>query len=288
MTVVRPRLPAAFPYLGGKWRLAPRIIAAMPPHRCYVEVFGGSAAVLFAKERSHIECINDVEEDVVNFFRCLQEEATTRQLMARLIFTPYARAEYERFCEMTAPADPVLRAWRFYSMARQMFGGFRPANNGRQFAASTRGRWRRSISDKCQCGDANTLHYQIDELDRFTERLRGVYIEKKDFVYILQRWDSPETLFYLDPPYVGIEGYYNNGDFGAVRHVELANLLQRIQGKAMVSYYPHPSIDDLYPAERWTRITFHGTKNAQKAQRGVPKEKTTELLLCNFKPEIAA
>ncbi len=285
---IAKRLPAAFPYIGGKWRLAPKIVKLLPEHRVYVEVFGGSGAVLFAKQRTQVEVYNDVDADAVNFFRVLRDETMTDRLMMLLIHTPYSRREYRDLCHMPAPADPVLRAWRYWAIARMCYGGYRPANNGKSFAGSTVGRWRRSLSARHQLGgDAATLHNKIDELARFAERLRGVYIEDKDFPYILSRWDSAETFFYLDPPYFGTEGYYDGGLFPTYRHVELADLLARIQGKAIVSYYPHPKVDELYPKNKWRRVLLAGTKNHQSARRGMTKEKTTELLLCNFDLESA-
>lgn len=277
------RLSCAFPYIGGKWRMAPKIHQLIPAHTVWVELFCGSASVTMGKERSQVEVINDVDGDVVNFFRVLQDDALTDQLMRRLIFTPYSRRVFRDLCDSPAPSDPVLRAWRFWTLARMCYGGYRPANRGSNFAGSTRGRWRRSLSSRHQLGgDAATLHNKIDELDEFTERLRGVYIEDKDFAYILDRWDSDKTLFYVDPPYVGTEGYYDNGAFPAARHRELAYRLQRIRGKAIVSYYPCALVDELYPKARWTRFAHAMRKNHQSAKVGARAKYETELLLCNF------
>ena len=267
--------------------MAPKIIEAcapvLPATNVWVEVFCGSAAVTMAKERSKVEVINDCDGDIVNFFRVLRNTVQTRQLMQLLAFTPYSRREYADLVALPPPADPVQRAWRFWAIARMCYGGYRPANHGSNFASRTRGRWRRSLGSRNGMGgDAATLHNKIDELDRFTERLRGVYIEDKDFTYILDVWDSPKTLFYLDPPYFGTEGYYDNGMFPKHRHYELADCLARIKGKAVVSYYPHPKVDELYPADRWRRVSHRMRKNQQKAHVGVEAKYETELLLCNF------
>jgi len=286
--VARPRLPAFFPYIGGKWRIAPKIIALFPVHTCYVEVFGGSGSVLFAKERSHMECLNDIDSEVVNFFRVMSDPELSEALQQRLLFTPYSRELFEELVDMDPPTDPLEKAWRFYTIACQCFGGYRPANEGREFAGATRGRWRRSLSKRhSQGGDAATIHSKISRMDRFSERLRGVYIEKKDFTYIFQSWDSPETLFYCDPPYHGTEGYYDNGHFPATRHVDLANALNAIEGKAILSYYPHADLEQLYPAGTWRRVEVQAMRNSHKTGRGSPKKKVTELLLCNF-PEASA
>jgi DNA adenine methylase len=267
--------------------MAPRIVALLPPHNAYVEVFGGSGAVLFAKDRamSKIEVLNDCDSEIVNFFRVLQDHDRTDALMERLLMTPYSRQVYEEMCDEPIPEDPVLRAWNLWARARMAFGGYRPCENGKPFSGSTRGRWRRSLSSRHQKGgDAATLHNKIDELERFTERLLGVYIENKDFPYILDRWDSPRTVFYLDPPYFGTEGYYDSGLFPEWRHYELADHLARIKGKAIVSYYPHPKVDELYPADRWQRSSFRVRKNQQKTVVGCEAKYETELLLMNFEP----
>ena len=287
MTLAKPRLPAAFPYVGGKWRLAKDIVPMIPEdHQTFVEVFCGSASVALAKGRSHIEVLNDVDGEVANFFEVVREAELRRELMERLLWTPYSRQVFAELCDMAPPADPVRRAWRFWAIARQCFGGYRPANNGRSFAGTTRGRWRRSISSRhCAGGDAATLHKQIDALDTIGERLRGVYVERKDFAYVLDRWDRDTTVFYCDPPYVGTEGYYDNGCFGAVRHMELANMLNRIRGRALVSYYPHESLEELYPEGRWRRTKVLAVKNFNGTDVGHTKPKRVELVLCNFDEE---
>ena len=281
------RLPAAFPYVGGKWRLAPQIIRLLPPHRLFVELFGGSAAVTLAKPRSTIEVLNDIDEDVVNFFTVLRESDLRAQLCDRLHYTPFSRAQFEACVDMPPPADRVLRAWRFYVLARQQFGGFRPANYGRGFTGSTRGRWRTEPGKtRPPGGCAGTFHRQIGLLGEIAERLRDVHIECRDFAEIIDQWDRPDACFYVDAPYVGTEGYYDNGSFGAIRHVELANALNRARARVLVSYYPHPSLGELYPSARWTRTSFRAVKNAQCSAANAKKEVVTELVLCNFKPAV--
>ncbi len=279
-TTQQARLPAAFPIVGGKWRLAKRIVGLMPAHDIYVEPFTGAANVFFAKPRARIECLNDIDGDIVNFFRVLGDPAALRRLVDRLRLTPYSREEYERCCCTDPPSDPVGRAWRFYVLARQSFGGYRPANNGKAFSGSTRGRWRRSL--RINKNEAAVWRDAPEALLDIAERLRGVFIENRDFRYVIARYDRPDTLFYLDPPYIGHEGYYDRNSFAPVRHVELGNVLNRIQGKAMVSYYPHPSLERLYPADRWRRVEFQATKNTQNVARGRKHERVTELVLCNF------
>ena len=110
------------------------------------------------------------------------------------------------------------------------------------------------------------------------ERFREAQIECLDFSKLIPKYDTAETLFYCDPPYVGTEGYYSGG-FGEPEHRELARLLQGIEGKAMVSYYPHPLVDELYPG--WRRISWEACKYSEKVKGG-KRQRATELLLMNY------
>ena len=106
MTIERPALR----YHGGKFRLATWLMKMFPTHQTYVEPFGGGAGVLLRKPRSHLEVYNDLDGDVVTFFRVLQDTALRDRLAERLAFTPFARAEFDRAYEPTV--DPLERAAR--------------------------------------------------------------------------------------------------------------------------------------------------------------------------------
>lgn len=178
-------------YHGGKFRLAPWILSFFPPHRCYVEPFGGAASVLMQKERCAAECYNDLDSRVVNLFRVLRDPATAAELRRRVELTPYARAEFEWSYEPAV--DDIDDAHKLIvlsfmgqgsdSSTRSCRTGFRSKlSDGRAFPAYEWASWAEAIP-------------------AFTERLRGVLIENRDALEVIQRCDSPGTLIYADPPY---------------------------------------------------------------------------------------
>lgn len=270
---LRPRLPAAVPYIGGKWRLAPKILDRLPPHAVYVEPFSGAASVLFAKSPALVECLNDLEGAVANFFRVLREPDTRQALLDRLLWTPYSRDLFRELCATDPPGDPVAAAWRFYTLARQSYGGYRPGQACAAAAGRTRSRWRRDMFPRSASSGASArMANHLDALDALGARLRSVYIESQDFAQVVERWDSPRTLFYADPPYMDCEAYYNG--FAADDHARLAELLNRVEGRVALSYAPHPALAELYPAPRWRRHVLDGRNTAGVTQQ--------ELLITNY------
>lgn len=187
MTVTRPVIR----YHGGKFRLAPWIIGHFPPHRSYVEAFGGAAGVLVQKPRAYAEVYNDLDGDVVNLFRVLQGEQTRRRLTELLVFTPYARAEFDLAWE---PAeDPVERARRLVVRAMMGFGS----------AGATKGSTGFRIDTKREYETAqHTWAMYPSNLAAVGQRLTGVLIENRPAIEVILAHDTPETLHYIDPPYL--------------------------------------------------------------------------------------
>ncbi|MCK1999907.1 DNA adenine methylase [[Brevibacterium] frigoritolerans] len=124
----------------------------------------------------------------------------------------------------------------------------------------------------------------VARLDAFEGRLRNVMIECLDFREIIKRYDSPESFFYIDPPYIGRENYYKGG-FSESDHIELADMLRNIKGKALVSYYPDPLIDSLYSDWRIEKTDALVGASVCKAERGQKKKKETELFIMNYEED---
>jgi len=170
---------------GAKWRLAPWIVKHFPPRHVYVEAFGGSAAVLLSKEPSPVEVYNDLDGEVVNFFRVLREQP--EDLARAIAFTPYARSELDTAWEPTD--DPLEAARRFAVRSWMAIGGpttrWKSGFRFRRDRMAVLLRWWREMPER---------------LAAVAFRLQGVLIENRDYREILEDFDGPKTLFYFDPP----------------------------------------------------------------------------------------
>jgi DNA adenine methylase len=227
-------------YHGGKFRLAPWVISHFPPHRCYVEPYGGAAGVLVQKDRAYAEVYNDLDGDIVNLFRVLREPGQCARLIQLLQLTPYAREEFDNAYEPTD--EPIERARRTFIRAEMGFGS----------AGATKGNTGFRIDTRRKYGTAQDLWARFPELlAQVCERLTGVMVENRPALSIIEQHDAPDTLFYVDPPYLlstrysgAKHGRYyecemNNGD-----HFKLLEVLRDVQGMVVLSGYPSSEYDD--------------------------------------------
>ena len=184
---------AALRYFGGKWQIAPWVISHLPAHRVYVEPFGGAASVLMRKPRSTIEVYNDLDEEIVGIFQQLQDPAQCSQLMRLLRRTPYARGAFEQAFEPTC--DPLARAQRAIVRAYMSF------HHGALFDPK-----KRTFADARHRGGNHCKAHEWASyprhLVRICQRLQGVIIERRDALEVIRAQDSPDTLFFVDPPYL--------------------------------------------------------------------------------------
>lgn len=234
-------------YHGGKWKLAPWIIENLPPHRVYVEPFGGAASVLLRKPRSYAEVYNDLDGEVVNLFRVLRDPSQARELKRLLILTPFARQEYE-LSQITA-SDPIEQARR---TVFRSFAGFAST------AASGNATGFRANSNRSGTTPAHDWRNFPDALDAIIDRLRGVVIEMRNADEVIRQHDSVKTLFYVDPPYVH-ETRYSDAARRAYRyemtdgeHRQLSETLHDVAGMVVLSGYQSALYDELYVG--WTKI----------------------------------
>jgi DNA adenine methylase len=252
-------------WFGGKGRVANRIIELMSDHKVYVEPFGGAAHVIAQKPPSKNEIYNDIDGNLVNFLMTVRED--TQSFIKSVESLPYSRELYEKWkVEPLHELDNFERAVRFFYLNRSGISGGNNENRARTG-------WRHSVS--ASQNPARGYHGAIAAIESFAERMKNVMIEKQDFREIITKYDSPDTLFYVDPPYIGREKYYAGG-FTEQDHRDLAKLLSGIQGKVIVSYYEDPLLLDIYP--NWHRTTFQTMKQAG-IRNSVESE---ELLLMNF------
>lgn len=235
-------------WFGGKQWLGRIIHRYTPPHTRFVDLFTGSAAILFAKPPSPIEIINDLDSGVVNFYRVLRDPAKLAELQRLLSLTPYSREEF-RHCSKhwETYSDDVLRAWAWYVAIRQARSGV--------FSTS----WARE-KDHSRQGIARKVSRWLSSIERLPEihaRLQGIQIENLDFRRIIQSFDHPEAWFYADPPYVwdtrssgGYSHEMTDGD-----HVDLVGLLLNLKGMCLLSGYKTPLYEPLEESG-WLREEF--------------------------------
>lgn len=220
-----------FPWYGGKSALVSVLLPLLPAHQVYVEVFGGSAALLFAKAPSALEVLNDLDSGVVNFFRVLRDPAQADALQQRLALTPYAREEYED-CLRTwqETGDPVEQARRWYCAVVQT------RNNALRATG-----WR---STKVPASNpARAWSHGITHLADFVARLAQVQIDHRDFEQVIRAYDGPETCFYLDPTYHAEtrrkRSCYRH-EMTPADHTRLLSCIVQVQGMVILSGYDHP------------------------------------------------
>ena len=182
----------AFIYPGGKVRISSWVTSFFPRHRIYVEPFGGAAAVLLNKAPSPLEVYNDLNSDLVNFFKVLRDKEKAPELIRRLRLTPYARKEYNAAYMQQPEGDDVERA-RSLIVRAGMGIGCRGAISSKPlgFAAET----------KKIRKNAKVFVNHVEKMWDIAERFRSVVIECRDALELIPRYDTPDTLWYLDPPY---------------------------------------------------------------------------------------
>lgn len=234
---------ASFKYMGSKWRLAPWIISHMAPHKMYVEVFAGSAAVLLQKRPVSCEVYNDLDKDVYNFFRVLRDRKLAALLRRRLNLTPFSRDEFYDCYIQTA--DPVEKARKFLVRSCMGAGAIAPVVSYRT------GFWTMRGTDNLNGFPPSAMYRKkIAQLQDITERFQNVTVENRDAEEILKIYDTPATMFYLDPPYVretrmGKNKLYSH-DLKHDDHIRLAEALHRIKGMAIISGYDCDLYRDIY------------------------------------------
>jgi len=246
---IEPTRPA-LRYHGGKWMLAPWIIEHFGPHRVYIEPFGGAASVLLRKWRSYAEIYNDLDGEIVEFFRLLQDTEQAGELIHLLQITPFARAEFDKAYE---PTDcPIERARR---LCIRSFMGF--GSDGHNDARKT---GFRANSDRSGNTPAHDWMNYPNGLQRVVERLRGVIIENRPAIDVISQHDCADALIFADPPYLsdtraparsGARKNYRH-EMSDEEHLVLLEALAAVEGAVVLSGYPHALYDDNLPG--WERI----------------------------------
>lgn len=260
---------------GGKYYLASKIVEIMPSHQQYVEPFFGGGSVLLAKDPANVgEIVNDLNGHLTNFWRVLQDETLFARFYRIMQAVPFSETEWRDAHErLSKVEEPVEQAVAFYIECRQSHSGRR-----RSFAAITRNRLRQGMNEQ-----AAAWMTAVEGLPAIHARLRRVAIMNRDALRIIEQFDTPHTLFYLDPPYLHSTRIttheYGEQEMSVEQHERLLELLLQVKGKVILSGYPSPLYDG--KLENWSTVDFDLPNNSAS---GSSKQRMTERLWCNFAP----
>lgn len=298
-----PVLRAPMSWYGGKASMLPILHRLVPPGgRPYCEPCAGAASLLLSREPAPVEVLNDIDGDVVNLFRCLQDRALFDDLKHRLTYTLYARSEYQRALAMLADAgtDPVSRAWATFVYYNGTINGGtnrRPKDGRYGYAGS----WARAFTPLGGMAEtANKWLMRLSLLDAFRLRLQRVQIDNRDASVCLSYWDADDAVVYIDPPYVAecrstdSQAIYRH-EMAADQHQALLIACLSARGAVVISGYDSPLYAPL-DAAGWTRHTFSrrgtscgGTRRAGKARADVRQAgRRTEVIWLNPRAAEAA
>lgn len=258
-------MKAVLHYPGSKKRIAPWIIENMPPHHSYVEPYFGGGAVLFEKPPSNIETINDIDDEVVNFFRVLQREDTREELIRRLEYTPYSRTVYDSIFS-NQPTNEINKALCFAIRGSQSHG----------FRLDEKSGWKKDVTGREASYAVRYWNELPASLAQMAARLKEVQIEKRPAIEVIKAFNYENVLIYADPPYVlstrnRTQYRYEMTD---AEHVELLQILNLSKAKAMISGYDCELYNDLLRG--WNKLQIPA-----RAQNSLPR---TETLWLNYEP----
>ena len=251
-------------YPGSKWGLAPWIIGFFPEHHSYLEPFFGSGAVLFNKEHSDIETINDLDQDVVNLFECIRKDP--ERIASEVYYTPYSRVVYENAYTTHASTDPYERAVQFLVRCNMSCG----------HKTNTKVGWKNDVAGREKAYAAKNWAELPESLQEVADRLRGVQIECRPAAELIKKFNSPDVLIYCDPPYIlsTRAGMQYKCDMTDDDHAELLDALKRHKGPVLVSGYASELYDR--SLSDWHRETVQA-----RNQLAQPRQ---EVLWMNFVP----
>ena len=262
----------AFGWYGGKFSHLDWLLPLLPQTTHFCDVFGGSASVLINRQPSSVETYNDLDSELVNFFRVLRSDRDA--LIEQIGLTPFSREELAQASTREPGLTELERARRFFVCARQVRTGLAQRASG--------GRWAHCLltSRAGMAGAVSRWLGSVDDLAEIAQRLLRVQIENAPALEVLLRYDSAETLFYCDPPYP----HGARGDSQAYlhemtddQHRDLSEVLHRVQGKVVLSSYRCDLMTELYAD--WAQIEApekmcHSSKGAR-----------TEVVWFNYDPE---
>ncbi len=248
-------------YRGGKSLLVNKIVKMIPEHTCYCEVFAGAAWLLFGKEESKVEIINDINKDLITLYRVIKNHL--EEFVRYLKWILVAREEFARFkAENPETLTDIQRAVRFYYLLKAGYGA-------------------KVVGQTFNVGPTRPSSFNLlrieEELSEAHLRLSRVYIENMHYQKLIERFDRPETFFYIDLPYYGNEDDYGEGIFGREDFVRLRDVLARLRGRFIVSINDVPEMRGLFKDYFVEEVTTNYKMPGAHRQKRI-----TELLIRNY------
>ena len=241
-----------------------KLLPMIPKTERYIEPFCGAATLFFAKQPGPIEVLNDLDGNIVNLMRVLQDKEQHKEFQHRVQHTLYARAEFDKARLMLdSELSPMDRAWAFFVAINQGFSGKYPESSGN---------WSRGftlIANRPK--QVNDWLMRLNLIDDWHQRLLGCYIDNIDAIQCIQYWDTSDAFFYVDPPYQHETRSKDNRDsykheMTTEQHKTLINCLINIEGQAVISCYNTPTYDALLGAG-YQRIEFNTACHAASRTR---------------------
>lgn len=266
-------LNSPFKWVGGKSRLRQHIVPLIPQHSCFVDLFCGAGWVLFGKPPSDVEVLNDIDQELINFFRVVKHQPEA--LIERFELELVSRAEFERLAELDpSELTPAQRAHRFYYLIMAGWGG-----------ELLYPRFQTSIRDG---GHGNRLFGALKHLRQRIEpihkRLSTVIIENLEWRECFKRYDSTNTFFYVDPPYPGNNCNYAHNMREWSSHDKLYAALRSSKGKWILSSYDMPNIRETFNTEAYHILPIQSYSGMRVAKHDTRRVKNEEVLVLNYAP----
>lgn len=240
-------------YYGGKQTLLRHILPLIPEHRLYTEAFCGGCAVLFGKEPSQCEVINDTNAELINFYRVAQSDYTA--LKERIDSTLHSRETHTHARYVNAHPwffSPIERAWAVWACSKMGFASMLDGTFGYDRTGTTTQKVR------------NAKEAFTEELCR---RLEYVTIECEDGINLIKRYDCEDAFHFVDPPYVGSDCGHYAGTFNEEDFANLLDRLAAVKGKFMLTMFPHPLIEEYAAKHGWKIHRIERTITASKSSR---------------------
>jgi DNA adenine methylase len=254
------KIKPIIPWISGKRRLAKQLLSLFPKHACYIEPFCGAAALYFLKSPSKVEVINDINGELINLYRVIQNHL--EEFVRQFKWTLTSRQVYKWLQDTpTHTLTDVQRATRFYYLQKLSFGG---KVEGQTFGIATTSPPR-----------LNLLRIEED-LSSAHLRFCRTNIEHLNWAECIERYDRPHSFFYIDPPYWGTEGYGVN--FGLEQYEHIAKLAKSIKGKMLISLNDIPEMREIFSDLNITTTEIQYTLSGGKRSNN----KSQELIIKNW------